>query len=661
MKNLSLLLNTALFICLFPFLLFAQKGNNYNPHKAFDPSFDSNTGTYYRSASGMPGPGYWQNRADYKIKAALDDNKNAVSGNEEIIYTNNSPDNLHYVWLQLDQNRFKDSSRSAATSGFNARAEKFDGGYNIKSVKIIFNGKTASADYIITDTRMQIRLPGLLKSKGGKLKILIDYSFKVPPQNMGRCGYMETKNGKIFDIAQWFPRMEVYDDLIGWNTLPFLGGGEFYLDYGNYDYSITVPWYMIVAGSGELVNPKEVLTSLEIKRLNEARRSDKTVFIRNAQGINEASTRPVQKGNLTWHFKMDNSRDVSWAASKAFIWDAAKINLPDGKKSLAMSVYPIESAGDSAWGRSTEYLKRSVEIFSKHWFVYPYPNAVNVGGPVGGMEYPGIVFCSYRAKRKSLWMVTNHEIGHNWFPMIVGSDERENAWMDEGFNTFIDILSYKHFNNGEYYPKRDGEYAPKGGNPAKEIVPFLLSKNSQPIVSYADQINGRYIHTIEYYKTALGLVMLRDYILGKDRFDYAFRTYIRRWAYKHPAPEDFFRTMNDAAGEDLNWFWKGWFVKDWKLDQAVTDVKYVDGDPKKGSLITIENKDQLVMPVVVQVKESNGNVGGVKLPVEIWEKSGKFTFRYNSTSLIDTVKIDPDEQLPDVDPSNNVWTSGTKK
>ncbi len=660
MKNLYSLLTAFLIVYLFPFIIFAQQIKPYNPHSAFDPMFDNNSGTFYRSASGKPGPGYWQNQADYKINASLDDKNNLVSGNVEITYINNSPDNLHYVWLQLDQNRFKDSSRSAAVSGFNPAAEKFNGGDNIKSVKIIINGRTQTANYVITDTRMQIRLPELLKAKGGKLKILIDYSFEVPPQNMGRSGYMDSKNGKIFDIAQWFPRMEVYDDLIGWNTLPFLGAGEFYLDYGNYDYSVTVPWYMIVAGSGELLNPQQVLTKQEISRLNEARKSDKTIFIRAANEINDPSSRPVHKGNLTWHFKMINARDVSWAASKAFIWDAARINLPGGKKSLAMSVYPVESAGDSAWGRSTEYLKRSVEIFSKDWYVYPYPNAINVGGPVGGMEYPAIVFCSYRAKRKSLWMVTNHEIGHTWFPMIVGSDERENAWMDEGFNTFIDVLSYKHFNHGEYYPKRDGEYAPKGGNPAREIVPVILSKEAQPIISYADQINGRYVHPLEYFKTAFGLVMLRNYVLGKKRFDYAFRTYIRCWAFKHPSPEDFFRTMNDAAGENLNWFWKGWFVKNWKLDQAVKDVKYIDGDTAKGALITIENLDRMVMPVVVQIKQFNGKSGKVKLPVEIWEHSGTFTFRYNSTGAIDTVRIDPEEQLPDVDLSNNIWTSGAK-
>ncbi|MDR3628122.1 MAG: M1 family aminopeptidase, partial [Ignavibacteriaceae bacterium] len=353
-------------------------------------------------------------------------------------------------------------------------------------------------------------------------------------------------------------------------------------------------------------------------------------------------------------------RDVSWAASTAFVWDAAKINLPDGKKSIGMSVYPAEFGSDSAWARSTEYLKRSVEIYSKDWFEYPYPAAVNVCGPVGGMEYPGIIFCSYRAKGKSMWMVTTHEIGHNWFPMIVGSNERENAWMDEGFNSFINIYATDEFNKGEFAPKRDNEYAPKGGNPAREIVDYLVSPHSLPIITYADAIPYQYVHELEYYKTALGLVMLRENVLGHDRFDYAFRTYIKRWAYKHPSPFDFFHTMNDAAGENLNWFWKEWFVKNWKLNQSVKDVKYVDDDSTKGSLITIENKNQMVMPVTVEIKEKNGHTGRVNLPVEIWQRSGEWTFKFNSTGAIDSVTIDPDKILPDIDSTNNVWTPGNK-
>ena len=637
--------------------VFAQDKAGYDPRKVFDPLFDSSPGTVYRSGSGVPGPKYWQNRADYKIHAQLDEKNNSLSGNEEITYTNNSPDNLDFLWLQLDQNQLSKNSRGELSSAPSNIPDRFFGGDNIKSVEIQLHGKKIKANYIITDTRMQIRLPEAVKPDGDKIIIDIDYSFPIPPPNYGRCGYLETKNGKIFELAQWYPRMAVYDDIKGWNNLPFLGSGEFYLDYGNYDVYINVPWNEIVVAPGELQNPENVLTKEEIKRLKEARNSDKTVFIRTANEINDPRTRPVDKGRLTWHFKMNNTRDFSWASSRAFIWDAARINLPSGKKILAMSVYPIESSGIDAWSRSTEFAKNSIEIFSKDWFEYPYPTAINVAGPVGGMEYPGIVFCHWKATGKTLWMVTNHELGHNWFPMIVGSNERENAWMDEGFNTFIDIYASNEFNNGEFAPKRDGEYAPKGGNPARQIVPYLLSKDSQPILTFADAIPGRFVHTLEYYKTALGLVMLREFVLGKERFDYAFRNYIKNWTYKHPSPLDFFRAMNNGAGENLNWFWKEWFVKKWTLDQAVDSVKYVDNDPSKGSLITIENKNEMVMPVEVEVKESNGNSGRIKLPVEIWERTGLSTFKYNSTSKIDSVIIDPDQKLPDVNPENNFWPS----
>jgi len=323
-----------------------------------------------------------------------------------------------------------------------------------------------------------------------------------------------------------------------------------------------------------------------------------------------------------------------------------------------MALYPVESSGKNAWNRATEYLKHSIEIFSKQWFPYPYPSATTIGGPVGGMEYPGIVFCSWRAKNNSLWMITNHEIGHTWFPMIVGSNERKNAWMDEGFNTFIDIYATQAFNHGEFAPKSDHEYNPQGGSPARDIVPLMLNPKAPPIITYADAFPRKSIHPVSYYKTALGLVMLREYILGHNRFDYAFRTYIRRWAYKHPSPLDFFRTMNNASGENLNWFWKGWFVKKWTLDQAVTSVKYVHNDPSRGVLITLENKNQLVMPVTLKIIETNGLTKILNLPVEIWERSGKYTFGFNSTSRLEKVIVDPDKMLPDVDDSNNIWTAG---
>ena len=638
-------------------MLFAQSAG-YDPHKAFDPLFDAQPGTVYRSADGQPGPDYWSNRANYRIAATLDTLHKTVTADEVITYVNNSPDKLSFLWVQLDQNRFAKNSRGAAVAFQTFNPRRFIGGFNIQSVAIAFEGKYTKADYLITDTRMQIRLPKALKAKGGTVKIRINYNFKIAPVGNGRSGWMHTKNGIIFDVAQWYPRMAVYDDLVGWNLLPFLGAGEFYLDYGNFDVYLTVPVNQIVASSGKLKNQEEVLSSTMIKRLKKAASSDKTIAIRTAKDIAQDLAHPSQKGTKTWHFTMHNSRDFTWAASKAFLWDAAKANLPDNKTTLAMALYPEESAGKDAWNRAVEFLKKSIEIFSKQWFPYPYPTATTVGGPVGGMEYPGIVFCSWRAKNNSLWMVTNHEIGHTWFPMIVGSNERKNAWMDEGFNTFIDIYATQAFNHGEFAPKSDHEYNPQGGSPARDIVPLMLNPNSMPIITYADVLPRKFSHPVSYYKTALGLVMLREYILGHNRFDYAFRTYIRRWAYKHPSPIDFFRTMNNASGENLNWFWKGWFVKRWTLDQAVTAVKYVHNDPKQGALITLQNLNQLVMPVTLKIIQANGRTDIVNLPVEIWERSVKYILHFNSTSAIKKVIVDPDKVLPDVNGSNNVWPAG---
>ena len=438
--------------------------------------------------------------------------------------------------------------------------------------------------------------------------------------------------------------------------LPFLGS-EFYLDYGNFDIYLTVPADQVVASSGKLQNPEVVLSELQGKRLKKAASSDKTIAIRTAKDISHDLAHPA-KGTKTWHFTMHNSRDFTWASSRAFLWDAAKINLPGHKTALAMAFYPEESAGKEAWGRAVEFLKGSVEIFSRHWFPYPYPTATTVGGPVGGMEYPGLVFCSWRAKKGSLWMVTNHEIGHNWFPMIVGSSERKNAWMDEGMNTFIDIYATDAFNHGEFAPKSDHEYNPQGGSPGRDIVPLMLNPKVPPIITWADAFPYKYTHPVSYYKTALGLVLLREYILGPDRFDYAFRTYIRRWAYKHPSPFDFFRTMNNAGGENLNWFWKGWFVNNWTLDQAVTSVKYVHNGPAQGALITLENLNRLVMPVTLKIVQENGKTDTVRLPVEIWEKGGKYTLRFNSAVPLKKVVVDPGKMLPDVNPKNNIWQAG---
>lgn len=627
----------------------AQNKSQYNQHEAFAPLFYPNNGDKVRAADGTPGPEYWQNRADYNINASLDTKEHRVTGSVTISYTNNSPQNLDFTWLQLDQNIYSQSSRGVATTAISggrwANRNHFDGGYSINKVTVIQDGKTSEGKYEISDTRMKITAPAAIKAKGGKIAYKISYSFVVPEYGTDRMGRLNTKNGWIYEIAQWYPRMCVYDNIEGWNTLPYLGQGEFYLEYGDITYNITAPADQIIVGSGELLNPQEVLTATQLKRYMQAKSSDKTVMIRSASEVTDPASRPSGKKTLTWKFKCINTRDVAWASSSAFVWDAARMNLPNGKKSLAMSVYPVESANDSAWNRSTEYVKGAIEFYSKYLYPFSYPSATNVAGIVGGMEYPGIVFCSARATKGGLWGVTSHEFGHNWFPMIVGSNERKYPWMDEGFNTFINTLAQEDFNHGEYANNRPMN--------AAYLYPYFFNDSSESIFTVPDVTMPPNLGSVAYRKPGFGLQLLREQVLGPERFDAAFSYYVHKWAFKHPSPWDFFHCMENYSGETLDWFWRGWFMHQWKIDQAVDDVSYVDNDPSQGAIISISNLQKLPMPVTIEVKESNGKTGRVQLPVEIWQHGGQWKFIYHSDSKIDDVIIDPDHKLPDSNPANN--------
>ncbi|HXQ10989.1 MAG TPA: M1 family metallopeptidase [Caulobacteraceae bacterium] len=625
--------------------------NPYDPLVTFGPLTLPDPPNAYRSGDGAPGPAYWQNQADYQIKASLDAATKTLSGEEVITYTNNSPDVLDVLWLQLDQNIYRKDARSAAVGG-GFRRTAFTDGDVLDAVEVEQGGRFVAAPYLVSDTRLQVRLPAEMRH-GGKTRLRIRWHYTVPGVFGGRTAWTATKNGDVFDIAQWYPRMEVYDDLRGWDTLPYLGQ-EFYLEYGTFDYAVTVPADMIVAGSGELMNPAEALTPLERARLAQARASDKTVMIRTAD---EVVATPPAAATKTWRFHMDRTRDVSFAASRAFVWDAAGANLPDGKTALAQSVYPAENGGDGAWGRSTEYLKFAVEEFSRRWYPYPWPNAINVGGPVGGMEYPALLFDSMNDKGKNLFYLTVHEIGHTYFPMVVGTDERRWQWMDEGLNTFIDTYESDAFQNGVYGPKRDAEFAPGPGAPADQIAALIADPAAPPIMVRADVMPARYGHPISYFKTAYGLVLLREDILGPDRFDPAFRKFIRDWAYKHPTPSDFFRAMASEGGEDLDWFWRGWFFEQWPLDMAITNVGYEGGDPAKGAKIDVANLGQLVAPATLRVVFADGASRDIRMPAETWIQSGAQTVALDSTQPIKSAVLDPDHRLPARDRTKMSWTA----
>ncbi|MEO7923323.1 MAG: M1 family metallopeptidase [Chitinophagaceae bacterium] len=634
--------------------LFAQNTNLtiYDNKETFNPQFYPYPGNDYRSASGEPGPKYWQNRADYKIDCTLDTAKNAVSGNVLIDYTNNSPDNLKFLWLQLDQNIYKKNSRASSTTtetGGRWANAKFTEGYGIRSISGEYNGKSFTPKYTITDTRMQVWLPDAVRSAGGKIKLTVSFEFTVPEYGTDRMGRLKTKNGQVYEVAQWFPRMAVYDDIQGWNTLPYLGAGEFYLEYGDIDFTVTAPADMIVVGSGELVNPKDCYTAEQMGRWDAAKNSDKTVIIRSDKEVTNPASRPKQ-ANCTWKFRIQNTRDVAWAASKAFVQDAARINLPSGKKSMAISVYPVESIVKDGWQRSTEMVKGSIEHYSGKWFEFPYPAATNVAGIVGGMEYPGIVFCGSRSSGGDLWGVTDHEFGHTWFPMIVGSNERKYAWMDEGFNTFINGLSTESFNKGEF---KDASFF---GDPNSSfMVKYTFGEKMDGLYNTPEVIQQDNLGVAAYLKPSQMLNALRDVVLGKERFDAAFREYVSRWAFKHPTPWDFFHTMENVSGEDLSWFWRAWVLNTWKLDQKVKTVGYREEKSEKGALITIENLEKMVMPVTVLVKETNGKEHRVDLPVEVWQRGAEWTFGVPTTTEIKEVILDPDKKLPDWDRDNNSW------
>ncbi|SKC62271.1 M1 family metallopeptidase [Ohtaekwangia koreensis] len=630
-----------------------QPKSKYIASDLFSASSFLPIGNSYRSATGEPGPAYWQNRVDYKIDVTLDDKAEVITGTETIIYSNNSPNELSFLWLQMDQNVYKKHSKGLDSKLFltsQATDPKFEGGFVIESV-MLSNSKAAQYEgtYSIHDTRMKIELQEPLSS-GKQLSFQVKYSYKFPRNfrnadfNVNRTDILSTKNGDIYSVAQWYPRLCVLDDVNGWNTLPYLGNGEFYLEYGNFDVNITLPSAYIVEASGDLLNPGDVLTPSQLERWNKAKLSDKKVYIQTAEEVTQVASRP-SKPFCTWKFKLTSARDFAWTASKSFVWEGIGISLPSGRKVLGSSLYPIESKLAQSWERSGEYIKFTLQNFSQTWYEYPYNKAVNVASNLDGMEYPGLVFCSAKDKGNMYWAVVNHELGHTWFPMIVGSNERRYAWMDEGLNAFMDNMATREFNGGEFI-----------GYPEIDIpVEGLFADSLVPIMTRPDVIPGNEVYTVQYQKVAYLLTLLREHIVGKERFDFAFRKYIRDWAYKHPTPWDFFSSINNSTGEDLNWFWKSMFLENYALDQSVTKII----NPAKGqigkAIVIVENMERAAMPLQIEITYENGNKEFHNFPVEIWEQGSVYKFTPDSDGAISKVAIDPKGIFPDRNITNNVW------
>jgi hypothetical protein len=603
-----------------------------------------------RTGSGAPGAEYWQQRADYVIRATLDTATRSLRGEERITYSNNSPDTLRYLWLQVDQNAFNSQSRGSKI--FEPRSRFGTGGAEggVRVLKVAqpavaaARGRPAAPaaqlPYVVNGTMMRVDLARPLPPKAQQV-LDISWSFPFGP-NRNRMGIEEIDGGVTYEVAQWYPRLAVYDDVRGWNTEQYYGQGEFYLEYGSFDVSITVPSDMIVAATGVLRNPADVLTATQRSRLAEARTSASTVVIRGPDEVRDPASRPAtQYGKLIWRFTADSVRDFAWAASRTFVWDAVGVN---GGKTLAMSFYPPSAA--ALWKEATQYAKFAIENYSAQWAPYPYPTANNVRGIEGGMEYPMMVFCN-RPTPETLYSVTDHEFGHTWFPMVVGSNERRYAWMDEGLNEFINYYNWT---------KRFG-LPPEHRGSIRDYLAMAASGQERPVMSFADQVPGRFLGPTAYDKPALALRLLREVVVGPERFDPAFKEYFRRWAYKHPTPADFFRTIEDGVGEDLSWFWRSWLFTTAQLDQAVDSIVLADSAGVE-SRIFLRNAGGIPMPVDLALLMDDGSTQRLVLPVEIWFGGDRYTAIVPGPKKVNSVTVDPDSRYPDVRRENNRWPAG---
>ncbi|HLT80839.1 MAG TPA: M1 family metallopeptidase [Cyclobacteriaceae bacterium] len=718
-------------LCLLALSTFGQEANRWEgKFEQLGPLLP--TPNEYRTGSGSPGPSYWQQRADYEIEVELNDDNQTITGKETITYHNNAPESLSFLWLQLDQNILADDNLTSKTKtnqikdGTHTReiVKTLDlmgksGGYNITSVKSS-DGQTLP--FTVNYTMMRVDLPTPLKT-GETYRFSIEWSYNIGDRMIDgqRSGleYFEEDKNYVYTIAQFFPRMCVFDDYEGWQNKQFLGRGEFALPFGSYKVKITVPADHVVAATGTLQNADQVLTPEQQERLRKARTTfDKPVFIiTEAEARANEASRSRQK--KTWEFHADSVRDFAFATSRKFIWDAMAVKL-DTKTPMAMSFYPKE--GNPLWEQeSTKAVKNTLITYSKYTFDYPYPVAISVHTADIGMEYPMICFNYGRpvngkyteAKKYGMIGVIIHEIGHNFFPMIVNNDERQWAWMDEGLNTFLQYRT--EVEQYENFPSRRG--------PAELLIPYMKGgkETSRPLMTNPEQIIQ--LGAEQYAKCATALSILREVIMGPELFDFAFKEYARRWAFKHPQPADFFRTMEDASAVDLDWFWKGWFYTTESVDQAVNNVTWYRLDAEKANLegrdkksakgdlgsakpgqspfdagprpfhvvptdarfygefrsriddkealsklegknlyeVELSNEGGLVMPVIIQWNYRDGTSETEQLPAEIWRTNErKITRVFVKDKEVVSVVLDPLAQTTDIDTENNVFPRETK-
>jgi len=617
------------------------------PMNAFDPTGMPDTsmfaplnlprGTEFRSGSGAPGPRYWEQRADYDLRGLLDTATKTLHGEMTLRYTNHSPDTLRFLFFQVEQNAFKDKSLNSfvfpADSRFGAR--NFEGGDVIEKFDQIIATKPTALKTRVDGTILKADLATPL-APGGTATISVTWHFLVPEHGADRMG----RDGSLYELAQWYPRVCVYDDVRGWNTEPYLGQGEFYLEYGDYMMSVTVPAGYIVAATGMLTNPSEVLTQTQITRLAQAAKSDKPIHIITEDELKSGAARPKKTGLVTWRFQAKNVRDAVWGASPDYLFDASSWN-----GHLALAYYRPSAAVN--WYDAADQARMSIMEYSERWFPYPYPQISVVEGPISGMEYPMLAMETKSEDKYDLYNVITHEIGHMWYPMIVGSNERMHMWQDEGFNTFIN-----YFSEARRYPEK-GDYATRIKHDREQVEQYMQHDVDEPLEVAPDRINPNLLGENAYVKTAVGLGQLRDEILGPESFDAAFREYTRRWAFKHPTPADFFKSMEDAAGKRLDWFFREWFIENPHFDVGI-DTLVQRGDTVG---VRFRNYARGVLPLHVRFIFKDGSSQNYDYPAEVWSTNTSWYDRFYQFpgKQIDKVQIDPDERSVDTDRTNNVW------